>query len=318
MVFGQSPAVLSLLEDARRIAPVDVTVLITGESGTGKEVLARYIHCCSHRARGPFEAVDLPSIPDALFESILFGHERGAFTGAVAPSEGKVLRAQHGTLFLDEISSLNLELQPKLLRVIQEKRVECVGGRRSVDCDVRIIAATNTDLEAGTRRGEFRPDLYYRLNVITLNLLPLRERREDIPALLEFFLDRYAREYRRPLPEVSAGALEALRSYDWPGNIRELENRAQRALLLGRAPRLKAEDFFGPVQPATDDASIQFGDCCHSMAEMERLYINQVLRKTAGNLSQAAQILRITRKTLRSKLQGSVEPPGAGPPRRAL
>jgi DNA-binding NtrC family response regulator len=313
MVIGDNPRVQAIVEDARRVAPVDVNVLITGESGTGKEVLARYIHCLSGRARGPFEPVDLPSIPSDLFESILFGHERGSFTGAVAQSEGKFLRARRGTLFLDEISSLRLDLQPKLLRVIQEKNVECVGGRGRIPCDVRIIAATNVDLEEAVRRGAFRSDLFYRLSVITLDLVPLRQRREDIPALLDFFLERYAREYARELPGLSTSALDALQGHDWPGNIRELENRAQRALLLCRSGRLEAGDFFrelrGPAsgeRPASLDAeagAFSFGDCDHSIAEVEQAYINRVMEKTEGNQSRAAQILQISRKTLRSKLQ---------------
>jgi len=283
--------------------------LITGESGTGKEVLARWIHCASRRAEGPFESVDLPSVPVELFESILFGHERGSFTGAVAPNEGKFQRAHDGTLFLDEISSLKLELQPKLLRAIQEKQVECVGGKKLLPCNARIIAATNVDLEEAVSRGEFRSDLLYRLNVITLETVPLRERAADIPALLDFFVAKYAKRFERRVPQISRSSVERLKQHHWPGNIRELENRAQRALLLARSDTLEPDDFFEPTRRRTAAVAgeIDFGSCDRSLAEVERLYIESVLRSTEGNQSRAAQTLQITRKTLRNKLQSDPE-----------
>lgn len=307
MVVGKSPQFLRQMQIASRIAAVDVNVLINGESGTGKEVLARWIHCSSHRARGPFEAVDLPSVPDELFESILFGHERGAFTGATAQNQGSFKRAQRGTLFLDEISSLKLELQPKLLRAIQEREARSVGGQEPTPCDVRIIAATNANLKEAVRRGEFRSDLYYRLNVVTLGLVPLRQRKDDIPALLELFMNRYTDRFNRKTPEVSAEARRALYEYNWPGNIRELENRVQRALLLSRSDRLSAEDFFDELHTDAGESPIQFGECNRNLADMERLYINWILQKTNGNQSQAAQILQIDRKTLRNKLRSYSE-----------
>jgi len=307
MVVGKSPQFLRQMQIASRIAAVDVNVLINGESGTGKEVMARWIHCSSHRARGPFEAVDLPSIPDELFESILFGHERGAFTGATAQNQGSFKRAQRGTLFLDEISSLKLDLQPKLLRAIQEREARSVGGQEPMPCDVRIIAATNANLKEAVRRGEFRSDLYYRLNVVALDLIPLRQRKDDIPALLELFVNRYTDRFNRKAPEVSSEARRALYAYNWPGNIRELENRVQRALLLSRSDRLSAEDFFDEPNTGAGEPPIQFGECNRNLADVERLYINWVLQKTNGNQSQAAQILQIDRKTLRNKLRSYSE-----------
>ncbi len=307
MVVGKNPQFLRQMQIASRIAAVDVNVLINGESGTGKEVMARWIHCSSHRARGHFEAVDLPSIPDELFESILFGHERGAFTGATAQNQGSFKRAHRGTLFLDEISSLKLELQPKLLRAIQEREARSVGGQEPTRCDVRIIAATNADLKDSVRHGEFRSDLYYRLNVVTLDLIPLRQRKDDIPALLELFINRYTDRFNRKTPEVSTEARRALHAYNWPGNIRELENRVQRALLLSRSDRLSAEDFFDELGAETGESPVQFGECTRNLADIERLYINWVLQKTNGNQSQAAQILQIDRKTLRNKLRSYSE-----------
>jgi DNA-binding NtrC family response regulator len=305
MVIGDSPEVQRLMDLAERLASVDVNVLINGESGTGKELLARWIHCSSPRAAGPFETVDLPSIPDHLFESILFGHERGSFTGAVASNQGKFQKADTGTLFLDEVSSLKLELQPKLLRAIQEKEVECVGAKRPVSCDVRIIAATNQDLEAGVSRGEFRSDLYYRLNTVPLNLVPLRRRKEDIPALVAFFAETYAERFNCRAPDLPAATCEALQRHGWPGNIRELENRVQRALLVSRGDQLQAGDFFdgGPKVLEAEEPGVRFGECSHSLASVEQLYISRVIEATGGNQTQAAQILQISRKTLRNKLQ---------------
>ncbi len=306
MVLGSSPAMRALMETIRRIAPTDVSVLITGESGTGKELLARWIHLLSPRARGPFEAVNLSAVPRELFESILFGHERGSFTGATAQHLGKFLRARQGTLFLDEVSSLRLELQPKLLRAIQEREVETVGGREAVACDARIVAATNTSLAEAVRRGEFRADLYYRLEVVPLHLPPLRERTEDIPDLLRFFLSKYASQFSLPPPAIAPELIPALQRHDWPGNCRELENRVQRAILLAKGGALQPEDLLGARASEVDagcEEGINFGSCSLSLSEMDQLYIQQVLRHTDGNFTQAAQVLKIDRKTLRAKMQ---------------
>jgi DNA-binding NtrC family response regulator len=312
MVVGKNPRAQRQLEVARRVARHDVSVLINGESGTGKEVLARWIHGKSPRAEGPFEAVDLPSTPAELFESVMFGHERGSFTGAVARHEGKFQKARGGTLFLDEIASLRLELQPKLLRALQERVAESVGGSGARTCDVRVIAATNVNLGEAVRCGEFRRDLYYRLCVVTVNLVPLRQRREDIPTFVDFFCKRHAARFQLPVPSVTGEAIAALQRHDWPGNIRELENCVQRAMLLADRPdRLEASDLIGgalgeDVMPEAEaDAGSGSGssDCTRSLAEVEARYIQEVLRHTGGNQSQAAQILQIDRKTLRNKLQ---------------
>ena len=303
LVLGTSAPMQRVAEVIRRVAPTDVTVLLGGESGTGKELFARRIHCMSLRARGPFRAVSLPSVPAELFESVMFGHERGAFTGAVAQSPGCFEKAQQGTLFLDEISSLKLECQPKLLRAIQEREVERVGAREPLACDVRIIAATNVDLRRMVAEQSFREDLYHRLSVITLELPPLRRHAEDIPALLDFFLRRYARAFNCTVPELAADALGLLQRHRWPGNVRELENRVQRALLLGRRDKpLRAEDLLQD-EPERSSASFQFDSCEHSLASVEQAYIERVLEHTEGNQSRAAQLLQIDRKTLRAKLQ---------------
>jgi DNA-binding NtrC family response regulator len=312
-IVGSCAPFKRMMDLALRVAPSDATVLITGESGTGKELLARWIHCLSHRASGPFRVVDLTTIPDHLFESILFGHERGAFTGAVSQVQGKFLRAHQGTLLLDEISSLGLPLQPKILRVIQEKEVETIGGRDPVPCDVRVIAATNMSLADMVRRGTFRADLYYRLNVINIRIPPLRERLQDLPELVTFFVKKHAEKLGvdelAPHPEFIA----ALQQHHWPGNIRELENRMQRALLLARSGKLEARDLFegddhGEPEVAVDGAS-DAADAGQSLEEIERRHILQVLKRTEGNQSQAAQILQIDRKTLRAKLQRYLDQP---------
>jgi DNA-binding NtrC family response regulator len=303
MVMGKSERLRNVMRLAGKVAAVDANVLITGETGTGKEVLARWIHCASSRAREPFEVVDLPSIPADLFESILFGHERGSFTGAISPKKGSFQRAHGGTLFLDEVSNLRLELQPKLLRAIQEKEVISVGGRDRISCDVRIVSASNVDLEDAVRRGQFRSDLFFRLNVVSLHLPPLRERRDELPALLDFFVKKYARSFRCEAPTVTSEAFRALQGHDWPGNIRELQNRVQRAILLSQSDRLYADDFFTGECLCGNSSAVHFGNCDHSLAKIEQQYISHVLERTRGNRSQAAQILQISRKTLHNKLQ---------------
>jgi DNA-binding NtrC family response regulator len=305
LVIGSSPAFRRVMEMIQRVAPVDVTVLVSGESGCGKELIARWIHCLSPRAQKPFECVDLPAVPDELFESILFGHERGAFTGAVAPNQGKFQRAQSGTLFLDEVSNLKPQLQPKLLRAIQERQVQSLGGRDPVMCETRIIAATNVNLADAVGRGEFREDLYFRLSVVVINLPPLRDRITDIPALLQFFIDKYSEKFGCESLAFSDEALDALTTHKWPGNIRELENRVQSAVLLRESDRLEKSDFFRSSAYDARPQPLEFRECEYSLEELQRLYIEQVLQKTNGNQSQAAQILEIDRKTLRLKLRKS-------------
>jgi DNA-binding NtrC family response regulator len=251
-LLGRHPEMARIYQLITQIAQTPTTVLITGESGTGKELVARAIHRRSDRQGAPFVAVNMAAIPDTLVESELFGHERGAFTGAHARRLGRFELAHGGTVFLDEIGSLRLDLQSKLLRVLQEREVERVGGQRPVPVDVRVVAATNINLRAAVRERTFREDLFYRLNVVPLHVPPLRERREDIPLLVEHFVRKAARDCRRDVRGVSAGAVEVLARYDWPGNVRELENVMHRAVVLATSPVLHLQDV--PLDVAMPEA----------------------------------------------------------------
>ncbi len=312
MVTGSSPGMRKALETIRRVAGVDVTVMLHGETGTGKELFARRVHCMSGRASAPFRAVSLPAVPSELFESVLFGHERGSFTGAVNQNAGAFEQACGGTLFLDEVSSLALESQPKLLRAIQEKEIERVGARGPVSCDVRIVAATNVDLAESVASQCFREDLYHRLSVVTVEIPPLRERREDIAPLVAFFVDKYTEQFRCERREICADAMRALERWEWTGNVRELENRVQKALLLAQGAKLTHEDFFADNCVRAAGMISLYTDRERSLAEVERAYIEHVLERVGGNQSKAAQILGIDRKTLRAKLQKTVEPAAGG------
>lgn len=307
MVIGNSSAMRKAVETLRRVAGVDVTVLLSGESGTGKELFARRVHCMSSRARGPFRAVNLPAVPGELFESVLFGHERGAFTGATAQRTGVFEQADHGTLFLDEVASTDLILQTKLLRAIQEGEIERVGSQGPIACDARIVAATNIDLKDAVERKEFREDLYHRLSVITIDIPPLRRRPEDIPLLVDSFSKKYAKKFGIAVPEIDSKTMTALQRCEWQGNVRELENRVQRALLLSRGEKLVTEDFLGESDNSDAAWRIHFGGCEHSLEQVEHAYITQVLERHEGNQSKAAQVLGIDRKTLRAKRQRSVD-----------
>ena len=307
MVIGSSPSMRRAVETLRRVAKVDVTVLLSGESGTGKELFARRLHCLSGRARGPFRAVNLPAVPGELFESVLFGHERGAFTGATEQRAGVFEQAHKGTLFLDEIASTDIVLQSKLLRTIQEGEFERVGGQGPTPCDTRIVAATNVDLVEAVKRKEFREDLYHRLSVIVIDIPPLRRRAEDIPFLVEMFCKKYAQKFGIPTPEIESNAISSLQKCEWQGNVRELENRVQRALLLARGDKLQAEDFLEDSQGDEGAWRIHFGGCEHSLEQVEHAYIAQVLERHEGNQSKAAQVLGIDRKTLRAKRQRAVD-----------
>jgi DNA-binding NtrC family response regulator len=301
-----------------QIAPTPTTVLITGESGTGKELIARAIHHKSDRAAQPFVAVNVAAIPETLIESELFGHEKGAFTGAHARRLGRFELAQGGTVFLDEIGSLRLDLQAKLLRVLQERQIERVGGQRIVPVDVRVLAATNVNLKAAVRARTFREDLYYRLNVVPIHVPPLRERREDIPYLVEHFVRKAARECNRDVRSVSAGALEVLSRYDWPGNVRELENVIHRAVVLASSPVLHLPDV--PLDVAmpemgarlTEDDGLPLREACD---RFERQYVLRVLERVQWNVSRAARLLGVHRNTVLAKLSGwNVQRPGDGRP----
>ena len=319
-LVGRSAALLEVFKTIGRVAASDVAVLVTGESGTGKELVARAIHQASARAEGPFVAVNAAAIPRELLESELFGHERGAFTGAVESRPGRFREARGGTLFLDEIGDMPLELQAKLLRVLQSGEVTAVGGRRAETVDVRIVAATHRDLESMVASGAFREDLYYRLRVVPIHVPPLRERREDVPPLVEHFLQRYDRELTGGHHVLAEATLERLAAHDWPGNVRELENAVKRALVLASGEVLAPEafDFLErPELPREAAPSLEE----HVVAEVEEalaagseeLYrdllvrvekplLETVLERTGGNQIRAAAILGINRNTLRKKI----------------
>jgi two-component system response regulator AtoC len=298
-MVSKSPAMQSIFTLARAAARSQSTVLILGESGTGKEVLARAIHLDSSRAGRPFVAVSCAALPDSLLESELFGHERGSFTGAVARRIGKFEAADGGTLFLDEIGDISAKLQLDLLRVLEDRRFFRVGGTEAVAVDVRIIAATNRDLRKESAEGRFREDLFYRLNVVPIVLPPLRDRREDIPLLVEQLLEQLGAEQNRRIEGVSAEAMATLVSHDWPGNIRELRNVLERAIVVAGGAVLQAADLGMPERAVTDLDKV--GPL--SLEEVERRHIGNVLRHTEGNVSQTARLLGIDRVTLYNKMR---------------
>jgi two-component system response regulator HydG len=301
-IVGQSAALRRVLDVATQAAPSSATVLVLGESGTGKELIARYIHEKSARASGPFVAVNCAAIPESILEAELFGHERGAFTGAVAKRGGRFARARGGTLFLDEIGELTPAVQVKLLRVLQEGEYEPVGGD-PVRADVRIVAATNRDLAAEVEAGRFREDLFYRLNVIAVTAPPLRARREDIPLLVDHFLGVYCKKNGRARLLVPADVLRKLTDYSWPGNVRELENVIERAAVLCRSDTLQLEDLPDAVAQASTPAPSTFTFPMGTpLEEVERRLIRDTLAYTNGDKSLAAQLLGISTRTIYRKL----------------
>jgi len=302
MVVGNSPRMNEIMRRARKVAMFPVPVLLLGESGTGKELLARWFHRNSGRADGPFVALNLAAIPTELVESTLFGHDKGAFTGAAGPRDGKFSQAQGGTLMLDEITEFKVDLQPKLLRVLQENEFERVGGDRTYRTDARIIAATNRDIEETVQSGAFRSDLFYRLNVVTITLPPLRERRDDIPELAEFFLEKYNRTYGCSVIGFERSAMETLQDQDWPGNIRELENTVQRAVICTVEGCVERASLECPDTDSTSKTVQTLADQRATLEDLERCYINEVLQRTDGHQGNAAKILGIDRKTLYNKL----------------
>ncbi len=302
----KSENMLRLLEIAKNIAPSRAAVLIQGESGTGKELLARYIHQESDRAHGPFVAINCASLPDTLLESELFGHEKGAFTGAISRKKGKFELADKGTILLDEITEMAYPLQAKLLRVLQEGEVDRLGGAESVPIDVRVIATTNRDVKKAISDGKFREDLYFRLNVIPLTLPPLRSRIEDIEALAEHFLEELSKDYGKSGLVFAKGVLEELKSRPWKGNVRELRNIIERGVLLAREGEVRLEDlFFDELESSLGDAppasTIQVKDM-FNLHDIEREVIKKALIKTGGNRTHAAKLLGISVRTLRNKL----------------
>lgn len=300
---GKSPNFLEVLKLAETVAPTDSTVLISGASGTGKEVLARYIHGLSDRNGGPFISINCGALPENLLESELFGHVKGSFTGAVRDKQGLFVAAEAGTFFLDEVGEMTAATQVKLLRVLQEREVVPVGSTEPIPVDVRIIAATNRDLEEEIRRGSFRSDLYYRLNVITLHLPPLNERREDIPILADHFLTRFAARREKSPTRLSAEALSALQAYDWPGNVRELENALERAAVLSKDGEIPASAL--PARVTAEKQRPLVADTLPpnpTLEIIERAYVLWVLQSEGGNKSRAAEVLGIDPSTLYRKL----------------
>ncbi|NOR12818.1 MAG: response regulator [Candidatus Aminicenantes bacterium] len=303
LVVGKSEAMEAMLDVVKKVSPSESTVLISGESGTGKEILAREIHKHSLRRDGPFVVVDCGALVETLFESELFGHVRGSFTGAYETKHGRFELANGGTVFLDEISNISLNIQAKLLRVIQEKEVTRVGSAKSIKIDVRIIAATHEDLAEAVKGGKFREDLFYRLSVVPIHVPPLRERKEDIPLLVDHFLLKYNKRAKKNIQSVSPQILEALRAYDWPGNIRELENTIERAIVLTRNDQLGLEDLIYHGIGSGLSFLEPVGGKYKTLDEIEKEYIKAVIRAHHGNKSKTAKILSIDRKTLLSKLK---------------
>ncbi len=303
-IISKNPTMLKIFELIRDVASLRSTVLVYGESGTGKELIARAVHYTGDRAARAFVGVSCAALPETLLESELFGHEKGAFTGATSQRKGKFELADGGTLFLDEIGDISPKLQMDLLRVLQERRFYRVGGSEEIPVDVRVIAATNTDLDRAVHEGRFRDDLYYRLNVINIRIPPLRERREDIPLLAEAFLERLSHELGKDVTSISEGALGILIEHDWPGNVRELENALERAMVTCKTKVLSEEDcsFLRPVSPS---AAHQVWDVPSNITleEAQNQIMMATLRRTGGNIKEAAAILGIDRSTLYDRMK---------------
>lgn len=305
-ITTQNRKMKEILEVCQRVASSKATVLIQGESGTGKELISRYLHGKSPRSQGPFVAVNCASLPETLLESELFGHEKGAFTGAIQKKIGKFELAHGGTILLDEISEMNPLLQGKLLRVLQEGEVDRVGGRQPIPIDVRVIATTNRNIEAAIGKGDFREDLYYRLNVIPLKLPPLRERSDDIELLTHYFLKAFAEEYKRPVQTVAEEAMAWMKRQEWRGNVRELKNLMERAILMSPGNVLELKDLSPNSEttplPERDGKTTDLALPPLSLREMEEKLILRALEKTNGNRTHAAKMLGISIRTLRNKL----------------
>jgi len=304
-LLGESPAMRHVYSIIDRVAASSVDVLVTGETGTGKELVARALHQRSRRAAAPFVPVDCGAIPDALMESEFFGHERGAFTGADARRMGLVEFADGGTLFLDEVGELPLALQAKLLRVLQERRVRRVGARQETSVDVRVIAATSRNLDAMVERGEFRRDLFYRINVVRIDLPPLRDRGDDVGLLAEFFANRAAQEMGKTVSGLSIDAYQVLKNYHWPGNVRELQNAVRRAVAMTRSATPDVEDLpdeivaaAGRVAPAAEGDGGYFAKRAEHVARFERQYLTDLLSRHHGDVSAAAREAKLPRGTL--------------------
>jgi two-component system, NtrC family, response regulator HydG len=297
-IVGESSAMRQVFELVRNVAPTDATVLLRGESGTGKELVARAIHAHSRRRYFPLVAVNCGALAEGILESELFGHERGAFTGAHYRRKGKLEMADGGTLFLDEIGNIAMKTQMDLLRALETKSFTRLGGTENVHTDFRVVCATNRDLEKAVAEGEFREELYYRINVFSIQLPPLRERRGDIPLLVEHFVEHFALAMAKPVREVSPEALDLLVRHAWPGNVRELENAVERAMVVGKPPRLEAADFSLRLDEAPRSRSSE-----ESLEKMEEVHIRDILDRHHWNITHAAAALGINRVTLYSKIR---------------
>jgi DNA-binding NtrC family response regulator len=303
-IIGESPSMRVVFETVQQVAPSRATVLITGETGTGKELIAKAIHNLSPRKNGPFIAVHAAALPTSLLESELFGHEKGAFTGAVERRIGRFELADGGTLFLDEVGELEPPMQVKLLRVLEERAFERVGGAKTLQVDVRLVAATNKELKKLVSEARFRDDLFYRLSVVTVDLPPLRARREDIPLLVRTFLDEFSRENNKQVRELTPDALNVFLAYDWPGNVRELRNAIEQMVVLARGERLTLRDVPVAIRSGADLSRINVVHTGMTVEEAERQLIEQALKETDGNRTKAAQKIGIGRRTLHRKLKG--------------
>ena len=301
-IVGQSEAMKRVEDLVRKVSPTDTTVLISGESGTGKELVARAIHRHSNRSDRPFVVVDCGSLVENLFESELFGHVKGSFTGATATKYGRLELANGGTVFFDEIGNISIDIQTKLLRVLQERQITKVGSSQVINVDVRVVVATNKDLHEATQAGTFRDDLFYRLSVVPITLPPLRERRGDIPLLADYFLRKYNQKRKKTIQAISDRAMKALVEYDWPGNVRELENAIERAVVLTENDVIEPSDllYYG-LSAETHSGSDTAGP--QRLADVEKEHIARMLKEYGGHRGNTADVLGIDRKTLRSKLR---------------
>jgi transcriptional regulator with PAS, ATPase and Fis domain len=295
-MVGQSKAMQKVFDAIETVAPTDATVLITGESGTGKELVARAIHSGSPRRFQPMVAIHCGALTESLLESELFGHEKGAFTGAQYRKKGKFEIAEGGTVFLDEIGDISLKTQTDLLRVLQEREIVRVGGNQPIKVDFRCVAATNKDLEQLIEEGRFRPDLFYRLNVFRIEIPPLRERKEDIPLLVDHFVHKFSLAMNKRITRVAPAAMYQLQQYAWPGNVRELENAVERSMVVSQEPELREQDFI--LKPRTAN-----GAESKTLDDMEKAHILRVLEECGGNQTRCAEVLDIDRVTLHNKLK---------------
>jgi len=297
-IVGESPAMRKVMELAQHVARTDATVLIRGESGTGKELVARAIHSNSARRYAPIIAVNCGGLPETLLESELFGHEKGAFTGAQYRRKGRIEMADRGTLFLDEVGSISIKTQVDLLRVLETKSIVRIGGSSAIAVDFRVICATNEDLEKAVMEGRFREDFYYRVNVFTIEVPPLRTHRSDIPVLAQHLLERFARQMDTRVRSISPEAMALLVDYDWPGNVRELSNAIERAMVVGKGDAILPEDL-----PLGSLARLSSGGLPDSLAEMEKRHIASVLARTGWNITRAAKLLGVDRATVYNKIR---------------